>query len=218
VELFTAMASANPTFYADLTNPQSLNKYQYCYNNPLRYTDPDGHLADTLLDIGFVGYDVYKIVREGPTKTNLLALGGDVLGAAVPFMTGVGAAVRLGTKADDVVDAVRMIDHAGDAGKTLNRVDDAADVGRVSLSKEPSQLARGKAAHKAEPVRPGERAEVPTPSGKRMDRYDETKAHIREIKPGNPRQVKAGEKQLQRYKQEMEAAKKKPHTTELTTY
>ena len=36
-------ASANPTFYADLRNPQSLNKYQYSYNNPLRYTDADGH-------------------------------------------------------------------------------------------------------------------------------------------------------------------------------
>ena len=29
--------------YADITNPQSLNKYYYTYNNPLRYTDPDGH-------------------------------------------------------------------------------------------------------------------------------------------------------------------------------
>jgi RHS repeat-associated protein len=29
--------------YADITNPQSLNKYQYCLNNSLRYVDPDGH-------------------------------------------------------------------------------------------------------------------------------------------------------------------------------
>ena len=32
----------NPTFYADLKKPQSLNKYQYSYNNPLRWVDPDG--------------------------------------------------------------------------------------------------------------------------------------------------------------------------------
>jgi RHS repeat-associated protein len=27
----------------DLTNPQTLNRYTYCSNNPLRYTDPTGH-------------------------------------------------------------------------------------------------------------------------------------------------------------------------------
>jgi RHS repeat-associated protein len=40
---FADDASANPLFYANLGNPQSLNKYQYGYNNPLRYVDPDGH-------------------------------------------------------------------------------------------------------------------------------------------------------------------------------
>ena len=40
---FVDDASENPTFYGDLSNPQSLNKYQYSYNNPLRYVDPDGH-------------------------------------------------------------------------------------------------------------------------------------------------------------------------------
>jgi RHS repeat-associated protein len=29
--------------YAEIANPQTLNKYQYCLNNPLRYVDPTGH-------------------------------------------------------------------------------------------------------------------------------------------------------------------------------
>jgi RHS repeat-associated protein len=30
--------------YADITDPQTLNKYTYVRNSPLRYTDPDGHV------------------------------------------------------------------------------------------------------------------------------------------------------------------------------
>ena len=45
---FADHASDNPTFYADLLNPQSLNKYQYAHNNPLRYDDPDGHCPECI--------------------------------------------------------------------------------------------------------------------------------------------------------------------------
>jgi RHS repeat-associated protein len=40
---FADDASDNPTLYAELEEPESLNKYQYCYNNPLRHVDGDGH-------------------------------------------------------------------------------------------------------------------------------------------------------------------------------
>ena len=84
--------------------------------------------------------------------------------------------------------------------------------------REPPQLRRGKRAHKEEPVRPGEEPEVRTPSGKRMDRYNAEQRHIREIKPDNPRQTRAGQRKLERYSEEMEEATGEAHTTELTTY
>jgi len=38
-----AVFQPGPLPYADITDPQTLNKYAYVRNNPLRYTDPDGH-------------------------------------------------------------------------------------------------------------------------------------------------------------------------------
>lgn len=35
-----------PLPYSDIADPQSLNKYAYVLNNPLRYTDPNGHCTD----------------------------------------------------------------------------------------------------------------------------------------------------------------------------
>jgi len=47
---------------------------------------------------------------------------------------------------------------------------------KSSGSNEPPQLKAGKDAHENEEVRPGEKKEVPTPSGEgRMDRYDAEK-------------------------------------------
>jgi hypothetical protein len=47
---FAEHASYNPTFYADIVDPQSLNKYQYCLNNPLAYVDADGHQITRALE------------------------------------------------------------------------------------------------------------------------------------------------------------------------
>ena len=48
--------------YADITDPQTLNKYAYVRNNPLRYVDPDGHEGeDTLVDVAIEEVD--KVVR-----------------------------------------------------------------------------------------------------------------------------------------------------------
>jgi hypothetical protein len=62
-------------------------------NDPGNRTDPTGTFTDTLLDFGFIGYDIFELVKN-PSWTNAGALGADIVGAAVPFATGFGAAVR----------------------------------------------------------------------------------------------------------------------------
>jgi RHS repeat-associated protein len=39
----SAVSEIGPLPYADIQNPQSVNKYAYTINNPLKYIDPDGH-------------------------------------------------------------------------------------------------------------------------------------------------------------------------------
>ena len=45
--VFTQADTVIPNVY----NPQALNRYSYCYNNPLKYEDPDGHEATIALII-----------------------------------------------------------------------------------------------------------------------------------------------------------------------
>jgi RHS repeat-associated protein len=128
---------SSPLPYALITNPQSLNKYTYTWNNPLRYTDPDGHFIDTLIDIGSVVYSASAVVADVITgsdqlKTDLKALGGDLVGVAVPGLTGVGAAIRAANKVDNVVDAARAVDKVSDATKAANKADNAADAGKAT--------------------------------------------------------------------------------------
>ncbi len=65
-------------------NPQSLNRYSYVDNNPLRYTDPSGHRLDTLLDIAFIASDIHDIATNGLNWKNGFALVADTTCAFLP--------------------------------------------------------------------------------------------------------------------------------------
>jgi RHS repeat-associated protein len=44
------------TFVQEYTNPQSLNRYSYCINNPLIYIDPSGHFWQEMKNFWVYGY------------------------------------------------------------------------------------------------------------------------------------------------------------------
>ncbi len=120
------------TIQESLVDPQRWNRYAYARNNPLRFVDPDGRAIDVLVDVGSIGYDLFDIGRsayrgESVSGTQLLALGGDVVGAVIPFATGIGAAIRAGSKVEHAVDAAR----AGDALITANRARGVESEARV---------------------------------------------------------------------------------------
>jgi RHS repeat-associated protein len=134
--------SADPvTTPEHITDPQRWNGYAYVRNAPLTYVDPDGRAIDTILDVGFIVYDLYRIGRAvvtgAPVRTEVLALAADVGGALVPVVTGGGMAVRAGAKAashaDDLLHGTEAASHIVQAGKTAERsgeVAKAAEAGK----------------------------------------------------------------------------------------
>ncbi|WP_084284650.1 NHL domain-containing protein [Solirubrobacter soli] len=84
------------------------NLYGYALADPVNLTDPSGQILDTILDIGFIAYDLYRIGKSlmngcGVDPWDVAALGADVAGALIPFATGGGAAVRAGREATEGV-------------------------------------------------------------------------------------------------------------------
>ena len=105
------------------------NRYRYAANNPYKFKDPDGRIIDTIADIGFIGYDIYDISQNGLSWTSGAALGADVVGAVVPFATGLGAGVRATSHAGDavkgaehVVEAARGADKVADTGSAAGKL------------------------------------------------------------------------------------------------
>ena len=105
--------------------PQTQNRYAYANNNPTTNTDPSGHFVDTILDIGFIFFDLGSLLFGPPKEraSNWLALGADIGAAGIPFVTGAGLitrGARAATKAINLpgwrgvaVDMVHIIETQG---------------------------------------------------------------------------------------------------------
>jgi RHS repeat-associated protein len=143
---FAEAASENPTFYADLTNPQSLNKYQYTYNNPLNMVDPDGHCPDCPPVIGApagVGLSLEVLKNPGRAvdvvQTVLSVIGmvpgaGEIADLANAGISGARgnyaeAAMDIAGAAGPVVSAVAVGNRIRKIAKVASKADDVLEAG-----------------------------------------------------------------------------------------
>ena len=113
-------------------DPQSLNRYSYVLNNPLKHTDPSGRWVETALDIAGIAFDIYQIRQDGWTTVNTVSLVVDVGCLLLPVAAGGGMLVRAATKVDDVGDAVRVA-NATDSARAANVVGNTAEVAERGL-------------------------------------------------------------------------------------
>jgi RHS repeat-associated protein len=65
----------------DFMNPQSLNRYAYCYNNPYKYVDVSGHFG-WLAAIG-IGAIVGAVINTAVYAVSTIASGGDLTAGGV---------------------------------------------------------------------------------------------------------------------------------------
>ena len=107
---------------SDIYDPQDLNRYAYCRNNPMIYVDPDGHAADTVWDLVNIGMGIasfaYNVKTGNVSGAIVDAVGivGDSAAAVVPFLPGgVATGIKAYRAADTAADALKAARKGGEA-------------------------------------------------------------------------------------------------------
>lgn len=176
-----------------------------------------GEAIDLVLDVISVGCGVYNLVKNikaGNTKAawgDAAGIGADLFCAVVPGLSaGVGVTktvtkttVNVVDGAADAVSTTKVAENVGEATLSYSKNSPVASSTTTQKGGENSHTILGKEMHKKYNPGEGYIKEFPLPSGKRADAVNIDKADVRELKPNNKRAIKAGEKQVKNYVNEL---------------
>ena len=187
---------------ASLKSLTEKNLFAYCDNNPVMRKDIDGAFWDTFFDIVSLAVSVCEVIANPTDPWAWAGLAGDVVDL-VPFVTGVGEvtrAVKAANKAGDVLTIQKAADFTDDAADIIKGLDRSSGFTKSTRS-------AGTQIHKGYKVgMPGK--EYDKIKGIRIDYLDMDNKVIYELKPFNPRSVKQGVRQLEKYNQKLDGGYK----------
>ena len=177
----------------------SYNLYTYCSSNPVNYVDPSGRWLETVFDLLSLGVSIVEVVLNPLDPLAWAGLAGDAFDL-IPFVTGVGESVK-GVRV--VAKGIDFMDDTYDTIKIMRAVDFTDDTWEIVRSLDRTggytQSTRflGVRIHKGYKFGlPGK--EYGGFSGIRLDYFDADAVY--ELKPYNINSLKAGVKQLFRYR------------------
>ncbi len=183
------------------------NLYAYCDNNPVMRVDHSGALWDTVFDVVSLGLSVVDVINNPDDVWAWVGLALDAVDL-IPFVSGLGEAsdmVRIASKADDIIDAADDVHDTVKIAKAVDFTEDAADKIKAldrssgftkSTASMGRQIHNGYKATKEFKLNYKEFRDI---KGIRPDYVDFDNKIIYELKPMNPRSIKSGIRQLQRY-------------------
>ena len=171
--------------------------FAYCGNNPVTRNDSCGQFWDTVFDIISLGASIVEVCANPADPWAWAGLAGDAIDL-IPFVTGVGEITRAVKTVDKVADTIQI-------AKAVDFTDDAADLIKTldrSSGFTKSSASLGKRIHEGYKVGDGfnpKFKESRKIKGVRPDYIDFDNKIIYELKPMNPRSVRSGVRQLQKY-------------------
>lgn len=175
----------------------------YARNNPLKYVDPDGRSA-----VAAAVSLLAPLVNIPITPPQMVVLVG---GSSIAAGRAIGGMTLGGTTIDERLTRLFTNWLAGP---------EQVDLGPLTLDRggESPEAKYGREQHQAWDYGPGFEKEVRLPSGRRVDGLNPETREVRELKPDNPRAVRRGETQVQRYVKELEAKTREKWTGKVETY